>query len=262
MRIAFTIIYDGFHHLTHNDFAEFMLQNFDYWVVVEGQARAGGSTSWCRNLGLPARSTDGTHEYLLSLSQIHPKLKYFSKGSHWNSKDQQVNKAIEIVKMITDKCYLWQVDCDEQYNGYDLPKAEKYLEESGLIAGQFKFNHFLCKNDKGQQLIARGAWGDGSHIRLWKWSGEWFVSHEPPKIEGQTEAAEIPIRYNHYSYFFEKDVMFKSMYYKYPNLYKYWSKLKSYGGEFPRPITDLFGKLNRHINKNSRIEIYESESAN
>lgn len=237
-----------------------MLNNFDYWVVVEGHSRAGGSTNWCRNLGMPQRSTDGTHEYLLALSAIHPKLKYFSKGSYWNSKDQQVNKAVEIVKMITDKCYLWQVDVDEQYNAPDLKIAESYLDNSDLKAGAVKFNHFLCKTDSGQQLIAKGAWGDGSHIRVWKWSGEWFKSHEPPVIEGQTGVVEIPIRYNHYSYTFEQDIIFKGKYYKgYDNLHLYWRKLKSYKGEFPRPITDLFGKINKHINKNSTIEIYHEQ---
>ena len=261
MRVAFTIIYDGFHHLTHNGFADFMLQNFDKWVVVEGHARAGGSTSWCKNLGLPQRSTDGTHEYLLYLASKNEKLIYFSKGTYWNSKDQQVNKAIEIIKTFTNSCYLWQVDVDEQYSPCDLLKAEIALDKSGLKAGQVKFNHYLCVNDHGKQLIATGDWGSGSHIRLWKWSGEWFISHEPPKIEGQTDVADLPVKYNHYSYFFEKDVLFKDKYYGYHNLHYHWTKLKSFDGDFPRPITDLFGKKNKRISKNSQIEVY-NESGN
>jgi hypothetical protein len=261
MRIAFTIIYNGFHHLTHNGFSDFMLANFDHWVVVEGHARAGGSTAWCKNLGMPQRSTDGTHEYLLSLSKENPKLKYFSKGTYWNSKDQQVNKAIEIVKTITGNCYLWQVDCDEQHTPCNLLKAEIALDKSGLKAGQMKFNHYLCRNDQGDQLIATGEWGSGSNIRLWKWSGEWFVTHEPPVIEGQIGVAELPVKYDHYSYYFEQDIIFKSKYYKgYDSLYLYWKRLKKFKGTFPRPITDLFGS-NRHISKNSQIEIYRHEQS-
>lgn len=254
MRIAFTIIYDGLHHLKHNGFTEFMLMNFDYWVVVEGHARAGGSTSWCKNLGLPQRSQDGTHEYLMHIAASNPKLKYFSKGTYWNSKDQMVNKAIEIIKNLTTKCYLWQVDVDEQYSPCDLPKAEIALDKSGLIAGSFKFFHYLCPNIAGQ-LVAKGEWGDGSNIRIWKWEGQNFISHEPPIIEDQTEVAELPIKYHHYSYFFEKDVRFKDSYYGYPNLLRNWLKLKSYTGSFPAPINLLFGN-NRKIPKKSFIEIH------
>ena len=50
MRIAFSIILNGLHHLQHNNYYQTMLDNFDYWVIVEGQALPNGSTSWCKQL--------------------------------------------------------------------------------------------------------------------------------------------------------------------------------------------------------------------
>jgi len=129
MRIAFTIIYDGLHHLKHNDFASFMVKNFDHWIVIEGHARAGGSTSWCKNPGKPQRSTDGTHEFMMDLCEQNQNVHYYSPGVYWKSKDAQVNEAILTAKLITNSCFLWQVDCDEQFEASDLTLAENELTE-------------------------------------------------------------------------------------------------------------------------------------
>ena len=71
-RVAFTIILNGLHHLKHNDYYKFMIDNFDLWVIAEGAVESRGSTSWCKkmpdNLHNNGRSVDGTLEFLTELS--------------------------------------------------------------------------------------------------------------------------------------------------------------------------------------------------
>lgn len=255
-RIAFTIIYRGYHHLVHNGFADFMAANFDHWVVIEGHAKPNGSTSWCKNIRVDPRSTDGTHEFMMDFANSHTNVIYGSEGRYFQSKDEQVNAAILIVKLLANECYLWQVDVDEVWTKEKLDAAEKSLSESGLKTGAFQFNHFLCKDANGNQLVGRGEWGDNWHTRLWLWKGEKFVTHEPPKIENQGEILYLPQKYDHYSYFFEQDVKFKGMYYKgNEHVPKNWKWLQQYKGSYPLPITTLFGINNRTISRKSYIDI-------
>lgn len=261
MRIAFTIIYEGLHHLKHKGMADFMAENFDYWIVIEGLSGATGSTSWCKNLSLPPRSTDGTHEFMEGFTKQHPHVIYYSLGQRWKSKDEMVNEAIKVVSLVTDSCYLWQVDADEIWTSSQLQAAEIELDRKKAKAGAFQFTHYLCKTDSGEQLIGTGQWGSGYNIRLFKWEGEKFVSHEPPMLKGQTESIPLTPRYHHYSYYFEKDVLFKSLYYQgHENIYKHWLELKRGRMKFPQSISALFGQSNRKFNpKLSSIEILNSE---
>ena len=73
---------DFIHHLKNRNFAKFMLTNFDHWIVVEGHAKPGGSTSWCKDINIPCRSTDGTHEELLGFKSQHKNLHYYSNGGY------------------------------------------------------------------------------------------------------------------------------------------------------------------------------------
>jgi len=155
--------------LKHQGFADFMARNFDYWVVIEGLTRPGGSTGWCRDLQLPSRSDDGSHEFMMEFSDSHANVVYFSPGVKWNSKDDMVNEAMKVVKMWVDECLLWQVDVDEIWKASDLIKAENELIEKGAKAGCFQFNHYICKRDDGVQLIGRGEWGSGFNTRLFHW---------------------------------------------------------------------------------------------
>lgn len=227
---------------------EFMLRNFDYWIVIEGLASPNDSTSWCKDLKLSPRSTDGTHEFMESLSRSNTNVIYHSPGQNWRSKDAMVNEAVMITRLLApdNKCYLWQVDADEIWTSEQLDVAESELSESNLKAGAFQFNHYLCKTDDGRQLIGVGEWGSGYNIRLWKWRGERFISHEPPRIEGQNASLSLSPKYEHYAYYFEQDVVFKSMYYGgHEQVYKGWLSLQKYRGELPVEVSMLFGAKNR-----------------
>jgi hypothetical protein len=244
MRIIFTIIFNGLHHLTHNNQAEFILNNCDKWVVVEGASHSTGSTSWCKKipntLHNNGASVDGTREFLDNLSKVTDKIIYIPSNGFWNSKDHQVNRAIDEVKKITDKCFLWEFDIDEQWTSEAMDKAEKELVEKNAKTGSFLANCYVGKNIK-----ALGEWGEclpGGYTRLWNWSGEYFSKHEPPTLEGGNGVhLTLTPKFNHYNYYFEQDVKFKNDWYGgHEGIYERWKLINSLPAEvFPLPISTL-----------------------
>lgn len=215
---------------------------FDKWVIVEGFSKNGGSTSWCNNIHLPYNSKDGTIEFLENFKNKYPeKIIFYKANKYWLSKDQQVNKCLELLKGFENN-WLWQIDIDEQWELEDLINAENNLEKNDKVCGAFKFIHYLCKNYKGNQLIGKGSWGDNYHNRLWYWTGKKFKSHEPPIIFGQEKIINLDQIYNHYSYYFEEDVIFKTKYYKgYGQLYLNWKKLQKIKYDYPINLKHLVG---------------------
>lgn len=250
MRVAFTIIYEGLHHLKHLEFAEKMCSMFDHWIVVEGYSLPYGSTKWCNKLNVPESSTDGTVEYLKELALKNSNLHFHSHGRHFFGKDEQVNVAVNILKQLTDRCYLWEVDADEHWKMEDIIKAEQEADKSTEIGFSFCFNQFV-----GPGLVARGDWGSGALNRLWKWSGQLFRSHEPALLMGQRRTKIIEsVKYDHYSYYFAKDVLFKSK--SYPGhelVHERWEHMKNQTS-FPVHISVLFGLHSRIGKSKSYIE--------
>jgi hypothetical protein len=253
MRIAFTIIHNGLHHLKHNEQAERILRDCDWWVVVEGAARSNGSTRWCKEFPLHlhdnGRSVDGTHEYLLELQQQHPNLLYVQSDGFWHSKDVQVNRAVEEVRKLTDSCYLWQIDSDEQWTAESMTAAEQELT---TIAGSFRADCYV-----GKQLRAIGEWGECrsyGYIRLWRWSGQNFICHEPPLLDGAgNDAMLLKPRFKHFNYYFEQDVAFKDAWYGgHDGILERWRLLNELPQRnFPLHISNLitgeWGKTNSAI---------------
>jgi hypothetical protein len=239
MRYAFTIIYNGKHHLLHKEFTERMVSMFDKWVIVEGFSRNGGSTAWCTSIRPLSQSTDGTIELCQSLQS--DKVIFATSQTGWSSKDEQVNKAIELLQG-SEPGWLWQVDADEHWTIEDLEGAETMLQKDIKLAGGFQFYHYLCKDVDGRQLVGKGAWGDNIHTRLWWWQGQKFISHEPPKMVGQDGVRLLPQKYHHYAYYFEQDVIFKSKYYRgYRQVLHNWQQLRRRRFDYPIPAKTLLG---------------------
>jgi len=243
MRIGFTIVLNGKHHLVHNNYAEYLLKDcLDYWVVIEGATKSGGSTSWCTGDNSKyhknGSSIDGTIEYLLKLKEEYPNLIVVLANKIFSSKDEMVNVAINEIKKITDKCLLIQIDVDEQWTKGDLQENENILLAEKAKMGQIKFNHYV-----GKGIIAKGPnWGDNWQNRLWNWNGEYFDSHEPPALRGGNgKVIQINKACEHYSYYFEDDVRFKADWYGYgEGFFQRWKKLQT-ETEFPQPLSYLFG---------------------
>jgi hypothetical protein len=256
MRYALTIIFNGLHHLKHNDYAHFIAKTFDKWIIVEGYSGNKGSTSWCNNLNIQKNSTDGTIEYVAELMEQFPNIHMISKKGGWQSKDEQVNKGIEMLNGSEDG-WLWQVDIDEQWTMHDIEEAESMMTNDIATAGGFNFHHMLCNDNQGRQLVGKGEWGDNIHTRLWWWKGQKFKTHEPPVMEGQKSVMLLPQKYVHYSYYFEQDVVFKSKYYKgYASLYRNWKRLQSKSFNYPISTKELFGNGSKINHSKSYITTY------
>jgi len=235
MRVAITIIFEGLHHLTHKGFTEFMVKNFDHWIIIEGASNNGGSTYWCRSIPGSHRSQDGTVEFINELAVRHNHVHVYSHHKHYASKDEQFNKGIAILKTLTDKCYLWQVDADEHWSAEDLVAAERRLWRSVCTVASFQFNHFVK-----QDVIAVGDWGSGRVNRLWKWKGKFFQTHEPAIMTGQSAPLELPQKFDHYSLVFDKDVRHKAKIYRgHEDIYKNWLRLDD--ETYPCHVSKLFG---------------------
>lgn len=263
MRIGFTIIYNGEHHLKHKNYGDKLPKMLDYWIIVEGFAQPGGSTSWCNNLH-GSMSTDHTWFNLMKITKKHKNVRIVSDGDiRWSSKDDMVNMIMSYIRYYVPNLdlsdvFLWQIDVDEQWTRKQMDTAEKDLLENCCDCGCFHANHFV-----GDNLVAKGCWGEGNdpedplknaYRRLWRWKGQNFETHEPPKLQGGNgHEVLLSQKFNHYSYYFAQDILFKSKYYGgYESLYENWYALKK-ETEFPQPINRLipghWGETNTKIVK-------------
>ena len=252
LRCAITLAYNSLHHLQHMDFSKRMKEMFDIWIVVEGHAKPGGSTHWCNNLKYQSQnSTDGTLEFLQSLD-----IELITKKG-WDSKDEQFNAGVERLRELTDKCTLWQVDCDEVWKKDDLEKNELALTSSVGCVG---FHHIVGECE-GHLLLAEGRWGSGKVNRVWRWKGEKFLTHEPPTFEGQDKPQELPEKFYHFSYYFDKDVEFKQKYYRnYGAIYNNWKAMQGWKpSQFPCHVYKAFGRKNPIGITNTRIRMWEKK---
>ena len=260
MRIGFTIIFNGLHHLQHNNYVNYLLNEvLDYWIIVEGASGSEGSTKWCKGdnseFHKNGSSIDGTAQFLIQLQQKNPNLilVFPKNGKSWNSKDEMVNEAIKEIKKITHSCILWEIDVDEQWNLQDIIENENYLKDNNAKTGLAKFNQYVGKN-----LIAVGPnWGGNTMARLWNWKGETFEKHEPPTlVGGNGKEIILPKIYQHYSYYFPQDVEFKSKwYYNDINIFNNWKKLQN-EKVFPQQLEYFMGDRYKG-SEIKRIEINE-----
>lgn len=245
LRIAFTIILNGIHHLKHNDYGNLIPKIFDYWVIVEGAASNKGSTRWCKDIledyHKNGNSIDGTIDYIKDvLQKNHKNIIFIEADGIWPSKDYMVNRAVDEIKKLTDSCFLWQIDIDEQWTKDQIVKSERELVSRGASTGEFLVYQFL-----GEGIIASGKhWAGNPFIRLWDWSGEHFKTHEPPVLENNNRnKILLTEKMKHYSFYFEQDVKFKDKWYTdHEGCYDRWVELKK-EKNFPQHITYLFPKF-------------------
>lgn len=243
-RVAFTIVLNGLHHLLHNDYYKFIIDNFDMWVIAEGAVDNKGSTRWCKSMPDEyhnnGRSVDGTYQFLLPLTQ-NSKVKVLTCNGLWQSKDHQVNAAIDCIKKEYSEAFLWQIDCDEQWGSEELKVAEQVMLQHNLDCASFP-----CRSWIGKNILAVGEWGEcakSGYTRLWKWKGQMFKTHEPPVLMGGNgNQALVSIYFDHYNYYFEQDVEFKERWYNHHSgIHKNWKLLQQKAKEeFPLGIDHLF----------------------
>jgi glycosyltransferase involved in cell wall biosynthesis len=262
MRIGFTICFNGLHHLLHNNYAEKLINMLDYWVIVEGATNNGGSTKWCKRMPdwchNAGHSTDGTVEFLKEFRRQHKdkiSIRYAYNGN-WASKDAMVNCCTELIaysntspinfvsdwfnynpEKLVNNVFLWQIDADEQWTPEAMDEAEKQLDgDCGM---------FLCDYYVGKNLMAKD---ERPYKRLWRWKGQGFASHEPPVLKGGNgKEMLLPQRFDHYAYYYERDVIFKDEWYGgHKGIHKRWLELQK-ETVFPQPLSRLLPRKTGEI---------------
>lgn len=264
MKLGFTIVLNGLHHLTHGGYAEYLAGALDHWVIVEGAAMPGGSTNWCKDTGekysRAGRSVDGTVEFLHDLAARHKNVHLRLSAGAWGSKDAMVNAAADVLRAAVPpdaRAHVFQIDIDEQWAVQEMDEAIEHLGYMEADCGQF-----LCDYYVGPGLVARGEWGEGlrePYVRLWKWrKGFAFDTHEPPLLIGGNQFTTLlPQRFKHYAYYFEQDVAFKNDYYSgHDGVLDRWRELQA-ETSWPQPISRLisgpWGKTVTFIHREEQV---------
>lgn len=244
--VAITIVLNGNHHLAEQDIYS-LNTKLDKWIFVEGATKSNYCTSWCGEMpssyhNPDGTSVDGTTEFLSSLAKhSFGKIVHIKPTQLWDGKVQMFNEAL---KHINEPCYLWEIDSDEYWTKNQLNAAEALLENTGADAAAFAADYLLTDD-----IIVRGEWGESpghGYRRLWKYTpGKKFISHEPPILEGCSKI--LPPKYTpkflHKSYYYEKDVIFKSKWYgKHENVYTNWKKIVLGEILLPCSVSKLFGR--------------------
>lgn len=236
-RVAFTLAFNCEHHLKRL-LKKSLIDLFDTWVFVEGASGNTGSTSCCNvmpdkyhNNG---HSIDNTLGFLTKMQKIYNNIHILSHQGMWNNKDDMVNSALMYLKQ--ENVFLWEIDSDEIWSVDDIVQAEKDLGNADT--GMFYSNFYV-----GKDLIAKGDWGEGVKLpyrRLWKWDGRMLLTHEPPvMVGGNGKEKLLPQRFDHYAYYYDKDVKFKNDWYVgHGGIYKRWKELQK-RNDFPVNANEL-----------------------
>lgn len=244
--VAITIALNAKEHII-NQTAPYI---FDEWIIVEGASESLFCTKWCKEMPseyhINGHSVDGTAEAIRELQNdrgIMSKIIHIEPKGLWKGKVAMFNAALDI---INEPCYLWQVDADEVWKESSVVGTNQMVDHLGYDGASFMCNYHLPEG-----MIVRGTWGestvDGYH-RMWKYRpGSKFISHEPPRIEGATKIMhhKFTPRFDHYSYFYESDVIFKSKWYSmHENIYEGWKEIVEGKVQLPCGIDRLFKNPN------------------
>lgn len=240
-RLSFTIALNAERHLLFNNYANYLANDvLDYWVIAEGAVKNNSSKHCPGNndkYHVNGRSIDKTNLILDTLERKYPdKVKIIRKEGLWDSKDEMVNTAIDTIKLKYNSGWLYGIDVDEVWKLEDMIENENFLLLNNAKTGESRFYQYV-----GKDIIAVGPnWGDNTCIRLWNWNGERFLSHAPSILENEGKKIIMPKKFHHYSYVYEDEVLFKSIYYGYgDDFFNRWKKLQTQT-EFPRLLSELF----------------------
>lgn len=244
-RIAISIVLNGEHHLKNQIFDSYI---FDEWIFVEGASQNTFCTSWCNSIPSEyhtnGTSVDNTIKVLEEYQEYYSKtsdkkITILRPSGLWNGKLEMFNTALATIK---EPCYLWEVDIDEYWDPYQIINAEKLMENTKADSASFACNYLLT-----DQIIVRGEWGESpghGYRRLWKFQpGMKFLSHEPPVLEGCTRILSpfLTPRFEHLSYYYEKDVIFKSKWYgKHEKIHEGWKNIVKGRQVLPCKVSALF----------------------
>lgn len=201
------------------------------WHIMEGVALPVNDTSWIapQEEGL---STDGTHEYLESLS-THPHVRVTSRPL-WQGKTEMVNWPIAH-GLVSGDAVIMQVDSDECWRTDQFAAIMlAFRQRPSLRTMQFKCRYFV-----GPDIITQGencyGLNDGEWMRAWRYDkGAKFFTHEPPNFAGnrrdildRNQTARMGLVFDHFAYATEAQVRYKERVYRYRGAVEAWKRLQA-----------------------------------
>lgn len=237
-----TIVYNGMPFLPMQ-LACFNRLRCDWtWHIVEGPAAPVNCTSWCKPQE-PGFSTDGSHEFILSLKH-HPRCDTIWQRYWRGGKVEMCNHGIA---SIPHPCLLLQVDVDELWLPDQIDRIVELLSPPGVNASAL----FMCRYFVGPNIITVGhnCYGNnpGEWSRVWRFEpGTVFLKHEPPILSKQQPGviprdltASIDLAFDHFAYVFESQVAYKEAFYGYKDGVKHWRRLQDHKGPWPVKLKDF-----------------------
>jgi len=238
--VILTICLDGMPWLA-TQYAMWNMLKCDWrWIVVEGAAMNGKSSSWLQPQE-PRFSNDGTSEFLQDIRK-HPRITVIQK-ERWESKDDMCNAALEL---ITQNCLLLQADSDEIWTPHQIETLIHFFE----AYPQLNCARFFCKYFLGANIITTSENGYGNKpeewLRAWRYEpGMRFTSHSPPIMCGMVEQCatreqtkECGLVFDHYAYATWKQVAYKEAIYGYKDATKHWTALQE-NTKWPAKLIDF-----------------------
>lgn len=212
-RSAFTIVFNG--DFTLEQCVENAMPVLDRYVIVEG------CTTALRHISNNGASTDRTLEIIARLKDQHgDKLVVVSSiGCPWLDKTVMCNMVMPYLVA----GLVWQLDCDEFYHQdamvrmMDCMDRNPQYTEAEFWAYHF-FGGFTCHT-----LLKEDVWGNNPPWRrLFRWNGERWLSHAPPRLDRKDEhvldrdvtriLGSLKTILYHYGYCWHRQVLEKALY--------------------------------------------------
>lgn len=195
------------------------------WHICEGPALNVKDTSWCKQQH-PRYSEDGTHEFLEMISS-HPRIHVAGKKMWPGGKVEMVNNPLPLIK---EESVLLQVDADEIWTAHQIDTIVHLFDQFPEVDAM----QFFCRYFVGVNILSTtpDSYGNNPHewLRAWRFRpGDKFASHEPPlltrkprKVMSREETRMRDLVFDHYSWAFPNQVMYKEAFYGYHRAFEKW----------------------------------------
>jgi glycosyl transferase family 2 len=178
---------------------------FDRIVVVDGAAPGDGygKGDGKKLTGGHGASTDGTVSILRELETQLPNLKVVYTSHPWRGKTEMVQAAMRHM----EPGWVFQRDVDEFWFEEDLQRLKSVVDDSDYTDAEFYAYHFW--GDRAHHMrLSKDVWGNQiPWRRLFRWKGERWESHEPPRMVREDEyllsmdeTRALDVLMYHYSY--------------------------------------------------------------